>query len=42
MTEQLAADNMEWKPTTELQRPERAKQLLATLDEQLRTKSSAK
>ena len=38
LTEQRAADGMEWHPAPELQRPERARQMLATLDEQLRAK----
>ena len=39
MTEQRAADGMEWHPAPELVRPERAQQLLKTLDEQIRSRA---
>ncbi len=39
MTEQRAADNMDWKPAPELQRPERARQMLETLNAALQVKS---
>jgi len=36
MTEQRAAEGMQWHPATEFQRPERAEQMLKMLDEALR------
>ena len=35
-TEQRAADGMKWAPAPELQRPERSREMLKTLDERIR------
>ena len=40
MTEQRAADGMKWAPAPELQRPERAREMLAKLDEQITARSA--
>jgi hypothetical protein len=42
LTEQRAASNQTWKPAFDLQRPDRAKELLAKLDEQIRSRAPTK
>ena len=42
LTEQRAADGMKWSPAPEIQRPERAEEMLKTLDAQIRAKAGAK
>jgi hypothetical protein len=42
LTEQRAAEGMKWAPAFDLQRPERAKAMLAKLDEEIRRRSPAK
>jgi hypothetical protein len=42
LTEQRAADGMEWKPAFDLQRPERATDMLNKLDQEITRRSSGK
>ena len=42
LTEQRAAENQSWKPAYDLQRPERARELAAKLDEQMRSRGNSK
>jgi hypothetical protein len=42
LTEQRAADGMKWNPAYDLQRPERARDMLSKLDAEIQRRSRSK